>query len=151
MRKGLFAFKLVPQRRKHHSVHKKPLSHDAQNPLSQHAQKKEVTMLTRWAMSSKTWTVCSKFVPSAPILKHELQLSTVSSNSQPCALANLLPNSQKPPNWTELSKTSRGNIQIHLSFVIIYYYMFFLFFLYIILYYMYFIFIICYFILYKLP
>ena len=33
-------------------------------------------------VNSKTWTVCSKFVPSAPILNRDLQLSTVSSNSQ---------------------------------------------------------------------
>ena len=26
MRKGMSAFKLVPQRRKHHSMHKKPMS-----------------------------------------------------------------------------------------------------------------------------
>ena len=94
-------------------------------------------MLTRWAMSSKskTWTVCSKFVLSAPILKREIQLSTVSSNFEPCALADLLPNSQKPPNWTELSKTSRGNVQIHLSLFIIYYYILCVFYFYYILFY----------------
>ena len=158
MRKRLLAFNLVPQRRKHHNAEKKTLV--TQKPLSQHAQKKEVMMLTHWAMSSKSKTRTPKREPCAPnlyrqlqfssvssnyqwwapILNLDLQLSTVCCNSKPCAPPDLLPNSQKPPNWTELSKTSHGNVQIHLSFL-----------LYIIIYYMYFIFIICYFILYKLP
>ena len=173
MRKGLPTFKVVPQMSKHHSAQKNPLSQDAQKPLSQHAQKKEVMMLTRWAMSSKSKngtpkrepcapnlycqlqfsSVSSNYQRWAPILNPDLQLSTVSSNSEPCAPVDPLPNSQKPPNWIELSKTSRDNVQKLLSFVIIYYYILyvFLFLLYIILFYMYFIFIICYFILYKLP
>ena len=96
-------------------------------------------------VNSKMWTVCSKFEPSAPILNHELQLSTVSSNSEPWApIINC-----ELQFWTklhqtysqihknlqiELSKMSRDSVQIHYSFFIIYY--------------MYFIFIIYYFILY---
>ena len=155
MRKGLSAFKLVPQRSKHHSAHKKPLSQDAQKLLSQHAQKKEVMMLTRWAMSSKSKTGTPKREPCAPnlyrqlqfssvsynyqwwapILNPDLQLSTMSSNYEQCAPTDLLPNSQKPPNWTELSKTSCGNVQIHLSFFIIYYYILYIFYFYYILFY----------------
>ena len=122
-------------------------------------------MLTHWDMSSKSKTGTPKCEPCAlnlyhqlqfssissnyqrwaPILNLDLQLSTVSSNTEPCAPADLLPNSQEPPNWTELSKMSRGNVQICLWFVIIYYYMLYvlLFLLYII----YFIFIICLFLL----
>ena len=82
MRKGLSAFKLVPQRSKHHSVHKKPLSQDAQKPLSQHAQEKEVMMLTRWAMSSKSKTGTPKRESCAPNLYRQLQFSSVSYNYQ---------------------------------------------------------------------
>ena len=128
-------------------------------------------MLTHWAMSSKSKTGTPKHEPCAPnlyrqlqfssmssnyqwwapILNPDLQLSTVSSNSKPCALADLLPNSQKHPNWTELSKTkwvaTMSKYTCHFLLYIIIYYMYFI----IILYYMYFIFIICYFILYKFP
>ena len=160
MRKGLSAFKLVPQRSKHHSVHKKPLSpktlvigcpktivtacpkkggHDAY-PLSHELQ------IQNW--NSKTWTLCSRFVPSAPILKCELQLSTVSSNSQPwppiinrelqfwtLSSTGATPKFTKPPNCIELSKTSCDNVQIDYSFFIIYYYILYVFYFYYILFY----------------
>ena len=86
-------------------------------------------------VNSKTWTVCSKFELLAPILNHELQLSTVSSNYQPWAPI-LNPElhrtySQIHKNLQiELSKKSRDNVQIHYSFFIIYY-MYFIFIIYV--------------------
>ena len=138
------------KRSKHHSAHKKPLSQDAQKPLSQHAQKKEVMMLTRWAMrsKSKTWTVCSKFVPSAPILNRDLQLSTMTSNSQPWApIIN-----HELQFWTlcstgptlKFTKTSKLNWTVQnesrqcpntLVIFIIYYYMLYVFYFYYLLFY----------------
>ena len=186
MRKGLSTFKLVPQRSKHHSVHKKPLSpknpchrtpknhchsmpknhchsmpkkrgHDAY-PLSHELQ------IQNW--NSKTWTVCSKFVPSTPILKRELQLSMVSSNYQPwppiinrkLQCWTLCSSGPTPKftrtsklNWTVQNKSRQCPNTLVICYYILLYIICFLFLLYIILYYMYFIFIICYFILYKLP
>ena len=61
---------------KANSMPKKKGGHDAY-PLSHELQ------IQNW--NSKTWTLCSKFVPSAPILKRELQFSTLTSNYQPWA------------------------------------------------------------------
>ena len=131
--------------------------HDAY-PLSHELQ------IQNW--NSKKWTPCSKFVPSAPILKHELQLSTVSSNSQPWPpiINNVLQfwtlcSTGPTPKFTKTSKLNwtvqNESRQCPNTLVIFYYILLYiiciLFLLYIILYYMYFIFIICYFILYKLP
>ena len=127
-------------------------------------------MLTRWAMSSKSKTgtpkrepcapnlnrdlqfstVSSNYQLWAPILNLELQLSTVSSNSKPWAPPKLLPNSQKPPNCIELSKTSRGNVQIDYLFFIIYYYILYAFYFYYILFYIICILFLLYYILYYI-
>ena len=95
MRKGLSAFKLVPQRSKHHSVHKKPLSpknpcrrmpknhchsmpkkggHDAY-PLSHELQ------IQNW--NSKTWTVCSNG-PTPKFTKTSKLNWTVQNESWQC-------------------------------------------------------------------
>ena len=165
MRKGLSAFKLVPQRRKHHNAHKKPLS--PKNHCHSMPKKRSSWCLPvePWAPNRNRelqtvnrvlliWTVSSNSQLWAPIINRELQFWTLSSNYQPWAPI-LNPKlhriySQIHKNLQiELSKTSPDNVQIHYSFFIIYY-MYFIFIIYYF-YYMYFIFIICYFILCKLP
>ena len=149
MRKGLSAFKLVPQRRKHHSVHKKPLSQDAQKPLSQHAQKRR-----SWCLPIEPWAPNPKW--ELQNVNRVLQICTVSSNSQPWApilnpvlhrtYSQIHKNLQIELNCPKRVVTM-SKYTCHFLLYIIVYYMYFI----IILYNMYFIFIICYFILYKLP
>ena len=156
MRKGLSAFKLVPQRRKHRSVHKKPLS--PKNPF--HRMSKNHCHI----MPKKRRSWCLPIEPWAPNPKLELQnvncvlqICTVSSNSQAWA-----PIRNPVLQWTysqihknlqiELNYPKRvaamSKYTCHLLLYIIIYYMFSIFIIY---YFILYVFIICYFILYKLP
>ena len=150
MRKGLSAFNLVPQRSKHHSAHKKPLSpknpchnmhkkggHDAY-PLNH-----ELQIQNR---NSKTWTMCSKFVPSDPILNRELQFWTLTSTGATSKFTKM-----SKLHRTVQNESRQCRNRLFIFYYILTYIICILFLLYIILYYMYFIFIIYYFILYVLP
>ena len=165
MRKGLSAFKLVPQRSKHHSAHKKPLS--PKNPCHRMPKNHCHSMPKKrrsWCLPVEPWapnpklelqnvnrvlqicTVSSNSQSWAPIINRELQFSTLTSNYQQWA-----PILNPVLHWTY--SQIHKNLQFELNCpkrvaTMSKYTCHFL--LYIIIYYMYFIFIICYFILYKL-